>query len=187
MIKFTSTRERHLWICTAVVLVAIFSTLGLARTWATALGDRGLDVSLFLAGCFLILASIVIHGLKLVRNATGIGIVLGIAAVYLLVFMRMSSPIERSHLIEYGVVAMFIYESLKERTRNGHPVPVAGLITVLVTGLIGVVDECVQLLLPSRTFDYQDMLFNTLAAIMAVISCAALRWAGRGKLHSRRD
>ena len=107
---------------------------------------------------------------------------MGIVAAYLLVFVRMSIPTERSHLIEYGVVALFIYEALKERASHGHRIPFLGLMTVLATGLIGVLDECVQLFLPSRIFDYNDMLFNVLAAGMAVAACVALRWAKkRGK------
>lgn len=100
-------------------------------------------------------------------------------AAYLLVFVRMSIPTERSHLIEYGVVALFMYEALKERARHGHRIPFVGLLTILATGLIGVVDECVQLFLPGRMFDYRDMLFNVLAGTMAVVACTALRWAGR--------
>ena len=184
MIKFTSARERRLWICTFVVVSAIFSTLGLARTLSAALGDKGFGVSLFLVGCFLVLASIVVHGLKPVRSATEIGVALGIMAAYLLVFVRMSIPTERSHIIEYGVVALFIYEALKERSRLGHRIRFAGLLTILVTGLIGVVDECIQLVIPNRTFDYRDMLFNVLAAAMAVAACVALRWVRR---RSERD
>ena len=161
------------------MVLAIFSTLGLASTLAETLGDRGFGVSLFLAGCFLVLASIVVHGLKPVRSATEIGVALGILAAYLLVFVRMSIPTERSHLIEYGVVALFMYEALKERARHGHRIPFVGLLTILATGLIGVVDECVQLFLPGRMFDYRDMLFNVLAGTMAVVACTALRWAGR--------
>lgn len=189
MIRFISARERRLWICTLVVVSAIYSTLGLARTLSDALGDKGFGVSLFLLGCFLALASIVIHGLKPVRSATEIGVVLGIMAAYLLVFVRMSIPTERSHIIEYGVVALFMYEALKERTRHGYRIPFVGLLTILVTGLIGVVDECIQFFIPNRTFDYRDMLFNILAAAMAVTACAALRWVRRrseqGSLASR--
>ena len=48
---------------------------------------------------------------------------------------------------------------------------------MLATALIGVVDECIQWFLPSRVFDPLDMLFNVLAAVMAVTASAALRWA----------
>ena len=89
----------------------------------------------------------------------------------------MSIPTERSHLIEYGVVALFIHEALTERASQGRRVPAPALLAVLATGLIGVIDECIQLLLPSRVFDPLDMLFNVLAAVMALAACSALYWA----------
>ena len=134
-------------------------------------------MSLFLLGCFLILASILVNGLKPVRGATEIGIAVGILAVYLLVFVRMAAPTERSHLIEYGIVALFIYEALHERVRRGRSIRYPGLITVVSTGMIGVIDELIQLFLPGRVCDYIDMIFNVGAAAMAVTACAALRWA----------
>ena len=182
LIEFTSARERRLWICTAIALMAVFSTLGLARTLATTLADWRFDVSLFLLGCFLILVSILVHGLKPVRSATEIGVAIGIVAVYLLVFVRMTSPTERSHLVEYGVVALFIFEALIERATHGRRIRCPGLVAVIATGLIGVVDELIQLFLPDRVCDYIDMIFNIGAAAMAVTACRALRWAqSRGK------
>ena len=50
---------------------------------------------------------------------------------------------------------------------------------MLAAGLVGVLDECIQLLLPSRVFDPVDMLFNALAAVMAVGASSALHWARR--------
>ena len=37
--RFSSRRERRLWMWTLAVLVALFSTLGLARTLADAMGE----------------------------------------------------------------------------------------------------------------------------------------------------
>ena len=91
----------------------------------------------------------------------------------------MSIPTERSHLIEYGVVALFIHEALTERASHGRRVPAPALLAVLATTLVGVIDECIQLLIPRRVFDPLDMLFNLLAAIMAVAASSALRWARR--------
>ena len=45
--------------------------------------------------------------------------------------------------------------------------------------MVGLIDECIQLVLPSRVFDRDDILFNCLAAGMAVTASAALRWARR--------
>ncbi len=162
-------------------MAAIYSTLGLARTLAAALADSGLGEGLFIVCCLLVLAAVVTQGLRTRPGGAEIAVALGVAAAYLLVFVRMSIPTERSHLIEYGVVALFIHEALTERAGRGRCVPAPGLLAVLAAGLIGVLDECLQLLLPSRVFDPVDMLFNVLAATMAVVAGAALRRARRRK------
>ena len=108
-----------------------------------------------------------------------IAVVLGITVAYLLVFFRMASPVERSHLIEYGVVAVFIYAALTERASQGRRVPVPPLLAILATAVLGLLDECIQVFLPSRVFDPQDILFNLLAGTMAVAASVALAWARR--------
>ena len=179
MTLFSSKREQRLWAWTTAVVVAIYSTLGLARTLADALGDSSLGVVLFIVGCLLALATVVTQGLKTRPSGPEIGVGLGVAAAYLMVFVRMASPVERSHLVEYGVVAVFILEALNERASQGRRVPVPALLAVLATALVGVVDECIQAFVPSRVFDPVDMLFNVLAGVMAVAASLALGWARR--------
>ena len=178
---FSSPRERRLWLCVLAVVVAIYSTMGLARTLAEQLGDAGLGVWLFLTCCFLVLITVVTQGLAARPSVAEWGVATGIVAAYLLVFVRMSITTERSHLIEYGVVAVCIYEALRERASQGRRVPVPALLAVLLTGLLGVIDECLQALVPGRVFDPVDMLFNVIAGVMAVAASAALaaarRWA----------
>lgn len=182
---FSSARERRLWLCVLAVVVAIYSTMGLARTLAEQLGDAGLGVWLFLVCCFMVLITVVTQGLAARPSVAEWGVAVGIVAAYLLVFVRMSIPTERSHLIEYGVVAVCIYEAFRERAGQGRRVPVPALLTVLVTGVLGVFDEGLQLLVPSRTFDPVDMLFNVLAGVMAVTASAALASARRWTLARR--
>ena len=175
---FASDRERRLWIWTLVVVAAIYSTLGLARTLAAALGDSDLiGVGLFLLCCILVLATAVTQGWKARPGGLEAVVALGVTAAYLLVFVRMSIPTERSHLIEYGVVVLFVHEALTERARQGRRVPAPALLAVSLTALIGVIDEYIQRLLPGRVFDPLDMLFNVLAAVMAITASVALRWA----------
>lgn len=176
---FSSPRERRLWAWTAVVVAAIYSTLGLARTLADQLGNDFFGVWLFLLGCILVLLAVVTQGLRVRPSGMEIAVALGVAAAYLLVFVRMAIPTERSHLVEYGVVAVLVYEALVERARQGRRVPVPALLAVLITSLVGTLDEGVQWLLPNRTFDPVDILFNVLAAVMAVAASAALQWARR--------
>lgn len=176
---FTSNRERHLWLWTLVVVVAIYSTLGLARTLAGVLRDRDLISTSFWLGLLLVGAAIVMQGLKTRPGGAEIGVMLGIAGVYLIAFLRMTIPEERSHLIEYTVVALFIYEALTERASQGRRVPVPALLAILATALVGVLDECIQAFLPSRVFDPRDILFNILAGVMAVAASVVLGWARR--------
>ena len=174
---FTSQRERRLWGWALASVAAIYSTLGLATTLAGVLGESGLGPALFVLSCLLIVAAAVTQGLKTQAGRAEIGVALGITAVYLLVFARMSIPTERSHLVEYGVVALFVHEALAERASQGQRVPAPALLAVLLTVPVGLVDECIQLFLPSRVFDPVDMLFNALAAVMAVTARSALAWA----------
>ena len=183
MSLFTSTRERRLWLWTLAVVVAIYSTLGLAATLVGVLRDRGLIDIVFIFGFLLILATIVMQGLKTRVRGAEITVMLGVAAVYLMVFVRMViSVVERTHLIEYGVVAVFIHEALLERASQGRRVPAPALLAILATSLVGVLDECIQAFLPSRVFDSRDILFNILAAVMAVAASAALAWVRQRRI-----
>lgn len=175
-------RERRLWLWTLAIVVAIYSTLGLASTLAETLRERGMNDDLaavgFLSGMFLIGMAILTQGLKVRPGGLEIAFALGIAAVYFMVLLRLAIP-ERSHLIEYSVVAIFIYEALLERASQGRRVPYPPLLAILATSLIGVIDECIQLFLPSRVFDPADILFNFLAAVMAVSASWVLGWVRR--------
>lgn len=176
---FASRRERRLWIWTLVVVAAIYATLGLMPTLAGALRDQRLLGATFVAGLLLVVGAIVVRGLKARPGGATWAIGLGVAAVYLLLFVRMALPEERTHLIEYGVVALLIHEALSERASHERCVPRPALLAILLTAAVGALDEGIQALLPSRVFDPRDMLFNTLAAVMAVGASVALRWTRR--------
>ena len=176
---FTSRRERRLWLWTLLVVAAIYSTLGVVRPLAGILREQGLLGGLFMLGMLLVGAAILTQGLKTRPRGAEIYVALGVAAVYLLLFTRIATPEERTHLIEYGVVAVFIYEALIERANHGRRVPVPALLAILAASFIGLVDEGIQAFLPTRAYDVRDVLFNVLAALMAVAASAALAWARR--------
>lgn len=173
---FSSNRERRLWLWALAAVVAIYATLGLGDTLAGAVPDHNLIVGGFLLSMFLVAATIVTQGLKTRPGGLELGVVLGIGVVYFMVFLRMTMS-ERSHLMEYSVVAVLIYEAVTERRSQGRHVPVPALLAIVATSLVGVLDECIQLFLPSRVFDPVDMLFNFLAAVMAVVGMGTLGWA----------
>lgn len=185
MYLFSPDRERRLWLWTLAVVAAIYFTLGLTRSLAEALRDSNLLGVIFVLGLLLVGATILTHGLKARPGGIEIVVVLGITAVYLLVFMRMANPEERTNLIEYGVVAVLIYEALSERSKNGRHVPAPALLAILATAAQGDIDEIIQAFLPVRVFDPQDILFKVLAGRMAVGASVTLSWARRRRQASR--
>lgn len=179
MALFVSHRERRLWLWTLAVVVAILSTLGLARTLAEELRNRDLLDSTFFFAFLMTIAAVVVMALRTRPGGLEIGIWLGVAAVYLMAFLRLAIPEERTHLVEYGVLAVLIYEALRERAAQGRRVPTPALLAILGASLLGLLDELVQAVLPSRVFDVRDILFNLGSAVMAVLARVLLERARR--------
>ena len=182
---FTSDRERRFWLWALAVMVAIYATLGTTGLLAAALRDRGLLEASFVLGLLLAGATIVTQGLKTRPGGAEIGVALGVAVAYFMVLFRMATPEERTHLFEYGVVAVFIHEALTERARNGRRVRAPAVLAWGVTAVLGWLDEGIQGILPNRVYDIRDVGFNAFAALLAIAASLVLAWAQRrrGKVH----
>ena len=179
MSLFTSVRERNLWLLVLAVLIAIYSTLGPGGALAAFLRERNLlRISIGLV-VLLVVGFVAWRWLKSRPSIGEVGVALGIAAVYLFAWVRIPIPEERTHLIEYSLVAILIYLALIERQRNGRRVPVPAFLAIVATALLGLLDESIQALLPKRVFDFIDVGFNAGAGLMAVLAIIALAWARR--------
>jgi len=160
--------------------MAIYATLGLAGKMAEALRQRNLLNIAFSFGFLLVIFAILGTGLKRRPGHREIWVILGTVTVYGMVMVRsFLTPEERTHLFEYGLVAVLIYQALIERRRNGRMVPSPAVIAVIMTGLLGWLDEGIQWILPNRVYDLRDVGFNALAGLMAITASATLRWVRR--------
>ena len=175
MALFTSHREKRLWIFAFVVLGAIVSTLVFGRPLLGLFANQNIQAIIFVLGMLLTGATILVHGLKSRPGKTEIAILIGFAAVYLMFFLRLGLP-ERSHLMEYGVLAIFIHKALIERLSHGNQVLKPAVLAFVFTFAIGTIDECVQMFLPARVFDPNDVLFNGFVSVMAIGSRLVLQW-----------
>ena len=181
MTLFTSSREKRLWLWAIAVLVTIFSTLFVGQPLIRLLSDQNVRAVIFLLVMILIGAAIVMHALKTKPGKIELALLLGIVAVYTMFFLRLGMP-ERSHLMEYSVLAIFIHMALIERASQEHKILKPALLAFVFTLIIGVLDECIQIFLPGRVFDFIDIQFNGLAALLAIGSRVALQWV-RKKLN----
>ena len=169
MFPFTSKRERSLWFSTAIVVISIYSTLGFAGMLAEKMQNRGILDAFYILFAGLTLVVFITLGLKTRPGGIDIAIALGMVVVVSMLVVRMGIPVvERTHLIEYGLVATFIFQALTERAQNNREIPLIPLITIAATSFFGLVDEWIQALLPNRVFDIRDVAFNTVAAVLAV-------------------
>ncbi len=183
---FTTKRERRLWLALVIVLAAIYATLGQTPAIVAALGTDIIESAeanlVFALLILLVVIPIFFIDKRLAHVEIAVGI--GIAAVLLLTWLRLGSWEERTHLFEYALVAALVHEALLERKSNGRRVPLPALLALMISMLLGLLDECVQAILPNRVFDPIDVAFNSLAAI--VIIGARWLWARLSHwLHSR--
>jgi hypothetical protein len=182
---FTSPRERRLWLGTAAILAAIYTTLGLAGKLAGFLRTNNLLEISFIFGLLLAVAATLSQWLQTQPGRREIWAILSIAAAYFMILTRIENPAERTHLFEYGLVAVFIFQALLERQRNGRHVPLPALMAIVVTALLGWIDEGIQAVLPNRVYDLRDVLFNSLAGLMAVLASLAMMRARQRQLQYR--
>lgn len=175
MVSFTSKRERFLWILSLVVVIGIYSTLGVASSLARMLQDRGWLSDLFWIGIFAVLLTIITQGFKVRPGSIELFAGIGIIGVFVLLFARLFAPEERSHMIEYCVVALLVYEALLERCKKIE-IKYPALLAFAIATPIGLVDELIQLFIPSRMFDPVDIAFNTGSAAIAIVGSVSIAW-----------
>lgn len=181
-LRFATRRERNLWVLAGAVVVAIYATIGLATTLAEELTNRKLLDNVAALGLLVLFAAVLLVGVKgRIPWALNVAIAVGVTAVYGLVFLRMASPIERSHLFEYSLLAILINEALTERSHAGRTVARPGLVAFGLASFIGLIDEAIQAVIPSRVFDPIDIAFNVFAAFIGVAVTGAIGWAVRAR------
>ncbi|SFR51884.1 VanZ like family protein [Robiginitalea myxolifaciens] len=166
---FTSQKERRLWMWAFLTMLAIFATLFLGgRVIDFMVNKRIIEQSTFYLFLLLVFAFI-LSGFKNLNRRYEYWIYAGALAVFAMAVLRMGLSVsERSHMVEYGLLAILIYKALMERKKQDDAVTYPFLFAIVITGMIGTIDECIQYFLPYRVFDFFDIGFNFFAAFLGV-------------------
>jgi len=175
---FTSLREKRYWFWAILVYITILSTLFIGQPLANELRDQNVQAIFFLLGMALVATAVIIHGLLTKPSNIEYAVLFGIIAVYIMFFLRLGAP-ERSHLIEYSVLAILLHKAFKERFVLDNKIFKPAFFSLFVGILLGTLDESIQLLIPHRYFDPQDIIFNCLAVTMAIGTSLLLNWLNR--------
>ncbi len=180
MSLFISSKEKRLWFWVLTVLLAILGTLLMGRPLANQLRDQNVQAVFFVFGMLFVASAIIIHAVKNSPGKFEWSVLLGLIAVYVMFIFRLGAP-ERSHLIEYSVLAILIHKALIERFQSTKNTLKTGLLALITSFLIGVIDESIQWFLPNRVFDPADILFNGMAVTFAISGNVLITWARKRK------
>ena len=172
---FTSSRERNRWIRALLVCIVIYATLFLGEPLTRLLENQDLRAVLFLSGMLLSAGTVFFHALKKPLLNIELSLFFGMLAVYLMLFLRLGMA-ERTHLIEYSVLTIFILQAYVERSKLAKPRKYLMLYTFFTAFLIGFIDEWIQRILPNRVFDPEDILFNSMAIALTLVATGLLQW-----------
>ena len=145
--------------------VLILSTLFIGNPLREILPSQDLHAVLFLAGMLLV-------GLSCLFNYNTLpswrsrAVYFGLAALFLMFFLRLSLQ-ERSHLIEYCILTLFVFNALEIKT---IPKIKRYFFTFFLCFALGAFDEILQHFLPDRVMDAEDVFFNTLAISFVLLN-----------------
>lgn len=182
---WTSAKEKRYWFWALLVYITILSTLFIGQPLANELRDQNVQAIFFTFGMVLIAAAVVIHGLVNKPSKIEYAILFGLIAVYIMFFLRLGAP-ERSHLMEYSVLAILLHKAFKERFKPVYKLFKPAFFSLFVGISMGILDESIQLLIPNRYFDLQDIIFNCLAVTMAIGTSLILTWLRR-KINTKKN
>ena len=165
--------EWQSWCYVVVGALIIYCTIPVARAFRELIAEQiGLEFFLYLTAILTAIAGAVafinLRKRKLPTNAYLwlFGIV---AAFMVYIYQLRDIPEEAIHVAEYGVIGILVYRALSHRTRDFSIYVMAALIV----GMIGVLDEYIQWVAPSRVFDLRDIRTNFLAGSLGQLAIVA--------------
>lgn len=163
--KITSKRERIFWVLAGLNLLGILCSLFIAGQLIPYEWFQENQTNIYVGSFFTMVVLFIALGLNRYIGGPVIYGVFGLVIVYVMVAVRLNmSPAERTHIFEYGLLAVFLYHALKERKRQLPKTKRPALTAFLITFIIGFLDEFTQYFLPGRVFDPIDLVFNNVAA-----------------------
>ncbi len=170
MCNFTSKKEQNLWVSALVVFIAIYASLFLGGRFINFMVERRIIEQSTFYLFLILIVTFLLSGWRSSTKRLEYWVYAGVIAVYGMALLRMDlTSSERSHMFEYGLLSILLYEAMIERRQNGVDVKLPMLASSMIAGSIGLLDECIQYFLPYRVFDYVDIGFNYLASAMGVL------------------
>ncbi len=121
-------------------------------------------INIFLAACLSGISILFFRKYK-VTAFRGYVLLLITVSGYLYGLATISSPEEKIHFIEYGILAYLVFRAL--RLDHGAGAAYAGAFAL--TAALGWVDEGIQHLLPNRYYQTSDVVLNAVSGLLGLL------------------
>ena len=150
-------------------MAVVFVTVPFTRQVVLALRNTDLLGATVTGSYALAVAGVVYYVLFNRRLADWIAfaVVAALLCVVTVLLLGLSIPEERVHFLQYGSMALLARGALA-RGREGSAAR-SLLLGLALTGTLGLLEECLQGLVPSRVFDWRDVGMNAGAALTALL------------------
>ena len=155
------------WSIVVVYLMVIYATAGVApQLW-----DRinkmtgGNGTRLIYLACFIVIAAVLVHMVFVNRERSVSRYFLLLFFIWIFFTLNKIAifPVEKIHLLEYGVLSVLFYNALKiDIDREHMKLYDTGIFLGLAAGFI---DEIAQWFVPGRFFDFRDILLNFASSV----------------------
>jgi VanZ family protein len=165
--------EWQSWCYVAIGVLVIYCTIPVARALREFIAEQvGLDLFLYVTATLALIAGVMAFiNLRRRRLPTDAYLFLFIiiSAFMAYIYQLRDIPEEAIHVAEYGAIGILVYRALAHRTRDFS----IYIMATLIVGMIGVLDEYIQWIVPSRVFDLRDIRTNFIAGGMGQLAIVA--------------
>jgi hypothetical protein len=162
-------RERH-WVAFGAYVAVVFVTVPFARQVVLALRNTDTLGATVTAAYAVAVAGVVHYVLFNRRLADWIAfvVVAALLCVVTVLLLGLAIPEERVHFLQYGSMALLARSALARGTEGDARAARHLLLGIAITSTLGLLEECLQGLVPRRVFDWRDVAMNAGAAFTAL-------------------
>lgn len=159
-------REQR-WLAFGAYVAVVFVTVPFTRQIVLALRHTDL-LSAAVTGLYAVAVAGVVHYVLFNRRLAdwiAFAVVAALLCIVTVLLLGLAIPEERVHFLQYGAMALLARSALApSETGAGHPARNLAL-GIGLTSALGLLEECLQGLVPGRVFDWRDVLMNAGAAL----------------------
>ena len=158
--------EWRSWLWAALWTAVILVTIPLARVISDRVADSfGAQIFLWLTAAAIvagIMAGLLVLAKRRLPASAWLCLAIFGGGLLWMAWTLRGNPVEAFHLVQYGVLSILLYRALLHRVSDNGIYAQAAVLA----GIVGILDEWIQWLIPGRYWGIRDVLINFISAAL---------------------